>query len=119
MSFCAAEMYPMVVASHSRQTLYFRFYGEGAAPEARLTPMEIYAVSHYPDYWSHHADRYPWVALTACGDGLWCADFDFAEEQRYCIKFRIGEEISWSHYLYAVDADLAALRLQSAHRPGP
>ena len=80
------------------------------APEVRLSPMEIYAVSHHPDYWSHHGDRYPWVALTDCGDGLWCAELDFAEEQRYCVKFRVGEEKSWGYYLYAVDPDLAALR---------
>lgn len=110
MSFCVAQMYPKVVASHSRQTLYFRFYDEVEAPMARLTPMEVYTVSHAPGYWSHHGDRYPWVPLTACGDGLWCADFDFTAEQRYCIKFKVGDAVSWSHYLYAVDADLAALR---------
>ena len=110
MGFCVTEIYPKVVASHSRHTLYFRLEGEVTAPEVRLSPMEIYGDSHYPDYWSHHGDRYPWVALTACGDGLWCADLDFAEEQRYCVKFRVGEEITWSYYLYAVDPDLAALR---------
>ena len=111
MGFCVTEIYPKVVASHSRQTLYFRLEGEVEAPVvARLTPMEVYGVSHYPDYWSHHADRYLWVPLTACGDGLWCADFDFAEEQRYCVKLKVGEEISWPAYLYAVDPDLAALR---------
>lgn len=110
MGFSITELYPKVVASHSRQTLYFRLDGITEIPKARLLPMEIYAVSHYPDYWSHHADRYPWVALTPCGDGLFCADFDFAEEQRYCVKCKAGEEISWSYYLYAVDPDLAALR---------
>lgn len=110
MGFSITELYPKVVASHSRQTLYFRLDGITEIPEVRLLPMEIYAVSHYPDYWSHHADRYPWVALTPCGDGLFCADFDFAEEQRYCVKCKVGEEISWSYYLYAVDPDLAALR---------
>lgn len=110
MEFCVTEIYPKVVASHSRHTLYFRLEGDVVSPEVRLSPMEIYGVSHYPDYWSHHADRYPWVALTDCGDGLWCAELDFAEEQRYCVKFRVGEEISCSYYLYAVDPDLAALR---------
>lgn len=110
MSFCVAEMYPKVVASHSRQTLYFRFYDAVEAPMARLTPMEVHAVSHAPGYWSHHGDRYPWVPLTACGDGLWCADFDFTAEQRYGIKFKVGDTVSWCHYLYAVDPDLAPLR---------
>lgn len=110
MGFCVTEMYPKVVAANSRQTLYVHLEGDVVAPEVRLSPMEIYAVSHYPDYWSHHADRYPWVALTDCGAGLWCAELDFAEEQRYCVKFRVGEEITWSYYLYAVAPDLAALR---------
>ena len=110
MEFCVTEIYPKVVASHSRHTLYFRLEGEVTAPEVRLSAMEIYGVSHYPDYWSHHADRYPWVALTDCGEGLYSAELDFAEEQRYCVKFRVGEEISCSYYLYAVEPDLAALR---------
>ena len=110
MGFSIREMYPKVVAAHSRQTLYFRFGREVEAPLARMLPMESFAVSHYPDYWSHHADRHPWVELTACGEDLWCADFDFAAEQRYCIKFQVEGETSWSHYLYAVDPDLALLR---------
>ena len=110
MGFSIREMYPKVVAAHSRQTLYFRFGREVEAPLARMLPMEVFAVSHYPDYWSHHADRHPWVELTACGEDLWCAEFDFAEEQRYCIKFLVEGETSWSHYLYAVDPDLALLR---------
>ena len=110
MGFCVTELYPKVVATHSRQTLYVRLEGDVVAPEVRLHPMEIYSVSHHPDYWSHHGDRYPWVALTDCGDGLYSVELDFAAEQRYCVKFRVGEEITWSYYLYAVDADLAALR---------
>ena len=72
MGFCISEIYPKVVAAHSRQTLYFRLEGEIETPVvARLTPMEVYGVSHYPDYWSHHADRYLGCrsppAVTACG----------------------------------------------------
>lgn len=109
MGICVREIYPKVVAADSRRTIYFRIEGVDA-PQARLSPMETYAATHYPDYWSHHADRYPWVTLTPCGDDLWCADFDFAEEQRYGVKIKVGEEVSWSYYLYAVDADLGALR---------
>ena len=109
MGICVKEIYPRVVAADSRRTIYFRIEGVDA-PQVRLTPMETYAVSHYPDYWSHHGDRYPWVALTPCGDQLWCADFDFVGEQRYGVTIKAGEEISWSYYLYAVDADLGALR---------
>ena len=110
MGFCVTDTYPKVVPTHSRQTLYFRLEGEVEAPAARLLPMEVFTVSHYPDYWSHHGDRYPWVPLTDCGDGLWCADFDFTAEQRYCAKVKVGEEVSWGYYFYAVDPDLAPLR---------
>ena len=110
MGFCVSEMYPKVVAAHSRQTIYIRLEGDVCEPQVRLAPMEIYNLPHYPDYWSHHADRYPWVALTDCGNGLWCADLDFADEQRYAVKCKVGEEVSWPYYLYAVDPDLALLR---------
>lgn len=111
MGFSVAEIFPKVVATHRVSTLYVRFWEAlDGAPEVRLTPMETYGISHHPDYWSHHADRYPWVTMTPCGEGLWCVDLDFAEEQRYGIKFKIGEEISWPYYLYAVDPDLAVLR---------
>ena len=110
MGFCVTDTYPKVVATRSRQTLYFRLEGEVESPVARLLPMETFTVSHYPDYWSHHGDRYPWIPLTDCGDGLWCGDFDFTEEQRYCAKVKVGEETTWGYYFYAVDPDLAALR---------
>lgn len=110
MGFCISDAYPKVVASHSRQTLYFRLDGEVETPVARLVPMEVFTVSHYPDYWSHHGDRYPWVPLTDCGNGLWCAEFDFTAEQRYCAKVKVGEQVSWGCYFYAVDPDLASLR---------
>ena len=110
MGIYVAEMYPKVVTANTRQTLYFRIEGEAAAPEAKVQPMEVYTLSHAPDYWSHHEDRYPWTPLTPCGDGLYCADFDFTVEQRYSVKVRQGEEVAYSRYAYAVDPDLALLR---------
>lgn len=104
------EIYPKVVASHRSHTIYFRIEGVAVTPEVRLQPMEVYAISHAPDYWSHHGDRYPWVALSACGDGLYCADLTFGAEQRYSLRVQVGEEEIYSGYLYAVDPDLAALR---------
>ena len=110
MSAHLVEMYPKVVVSHRQQTLYFRVEGAEMNPEVRLQPMEVYTISHHPDYWSHHGDRYPWVTLAACGDGLYCADFALDAEQRYTIKVRVGETEIYNGYIYAVDPDLAALR---------
>ena len=106
------SVYPRVVAAHSRQSLHFCVSGHLPAGglQARLMPMEVYDVSHAPDYWSHHADRYEWIDLTPCGDGVYTADFAFGAEQRYAVRLRAGEETGYPVYLYAVDADLAPLR---------
>lgn len=107
------DMYPKVVAAYSRATLYFNLRGSAldeAVPQIRLTPMEVYDISHAPDYWSHHADRYEWVDLTPLDDGLYSVEADFAAEQRYAVRLRLGDEISYPYYLYAVEADLAPLR---------
>lgn len=104
------EIYPKVVPAHHSSTVYFRISAATATPEVRLQPMEVYTISHAPDYWSHHGDRYPWIALTDCGDGLYCADLAFTAEQRYSVRVQVGEEEIYSGYLYAVDPDLAALR---------
>lgn len=104
------EIYPKVVLSHGSHTLYFRVEGADATPEVRLQPMEVYAISHAPDYWSHHGDRYPWVPLSPCGDGLYCGDFAFGAEQRYSVRVQVGDAEIYSGYLYAVDPDLVSLR---------
>ena len=111
MGIYVSDIYPRVVAADGRRRLYFRLDGDVAdVPAVRLQPMEVYGVSHAPDYWSHHSDRYPWVPLTPCGGGLYCADLDFGAEQRYTVKVRAGEEEPYHHYLYAVAPDLAPLR---------
>ena len=107
------DMYPRVVAANSRQTLHFFLCGDGLAdsvPQVRIMPMEIYDISHSPDYWSHHADRYDWVDLTHVGGDKYTVDYTFGAEQRYAVKFRLGEEIGYPYYLYAIEADLAPLR---------
>ncbi len=107
------EIYPRVVAANRRHTLCFRLSGDGLTAgdlQVKLMPMESYAVSHAPDYWSHHSDRYEWADLTACGDGVYSADLDFAGEQRYAVKLRMGEDIFYSGYVYAIEEDLASLR---------
>lgn len=106
------QFYPKVVAVNRPQTLYFHLSGELPAEgvEIKVQPMEIYDISHAPDYWSHHADRYAWLPLTHGGNDLYTAEVDFAAEQRYTIQLRLGEEVFYSGYLYAVEADLGALR---------
>ena len=106
------ETYPKAVAANRRHTLYFRLCGDLPADgiEVKVQPMEIYGISHAPDYWSHHADRYPWTPLICQGGDLYTADVDFAEEQRYSLKLRHGEDVFYSGYAYAVEPDLGVLR---------
>ena len=107
------ETYPKVVATNSRQTLYFSLCGsdlESGVPQVKVQPMEVHTVSHAPEYLSHQEDRYPWISLTPAGDGLYCAPIDFAGEQRYSVKVRLGDNVFYSGYVYGVDPDLAALR---------
>lgn len=105
------EAYPKVVSANRRHTLCFRLSGDvSGIPEVKVQPMEIYAVDHAPNYTSHDPARYSWISLTCQGDGLYTANVDFAGEQRYSVKLRLGEDVFYSGYAYAVDPDLAVLR---------
>jgi len=105
------EVYPKVVAANRRHTLYFRLSGDlPAQVELKVQPMERYAVDHAPNYTSHDPARYAWVPLACQGDDLYTAKVDFAGEQRYSVKLRLGDAIVYSGYAYAVEPDLAALR---------
>ena len=84
------EMYPKVVLSNQKSTLYFRIADATAIPEVRLQPMEVYTISHAPDYWSHHGDRYPWMPMSSCGEDLYCVELSFAAEQRYSVRVQVG-----------------------------
>ncbi len=105
------EAYPKVVSANCRHTLCFRLSGDvSGIPEVKVQPMEIYAVDHAPNYTSHDPARYSWISLTCQGDDLYTANVDFAGEQRYSVKLRLGEDVFYSGYAYAVDPDLAVLR---------
>ncbi len=105
------EAYPKVVSANRRHTLCFRLSGDvSGIPEVKVQPMEIHAVDHAPNYTSHDSARYPWISLTCQGDDLYTANVDFAGEQRYSVKLRLGEDVFYSGYAYAVDPDLAVLR---------
>lgn len=106
------ELYPRVVAANGRHTLHISLCGsiDEGVPQIKLIPMEIYDISHAPDYWSHHGDRYEWIDLTPATDGEYVVRLDFGAEQRYAVKLRLGEECFYSGYLYAVEGDLTPLR---------
>lgn len=105
------DAYPKVVAANRCHTLCFRLSGDlPAEVEIKVQPMEIYAVSHAPDYSSHDTTRYAWMPLVCQGDNLYTAVIDFAEEQRYSVRLRLGEDVFYQGYVYAVAPDLAALR---------
>jgi len=105
------EAYPKVVSANRRHTLCFRLSGDvSGIPEVKVQPMETYAVDHAPNYTSHDPARYSWISLTCQGDDLYTANVDFAGEQRYSVRLRLGEDVFYSGYAYAVDPDLAVLR---------
>lgn len=107
------ETYPKVVAANGSHTFYFHLSGSDlaeATPQVKFLPMEQYDISHAPDYWSHHADRYDWLDLTDCGDGLYSVEVAIGAEQRYSVKLQLRENNFYSGYVYAVEPDLAALR---------
>ena len=103
--------YPKVVAVNRRHTLYFQLSGDlPVEAEVKVQPMESYAADHAPNYTSHDPSRYSWTPLIDQGDGLYTVDVDFAGEQRYTVCLRVGEEVFFHGYAYAVEPDLAALR---------
>ena len=112
MGICVTETYPKVVPTRSRQTLYFRLEGDLPADgaEVKIQPMERYGEGHAPNYTSHDPSRYAWTPLSCVEGDLYAATVDFASEQRYSVRVRMGEESVYYGYAYAVDADLAALR---------
>jgi len=106
------KMYPKVVSANCRHTLHFHLDGDVAdsIPEVKIQPMEMHAVTHAPAYASSDETRYSWASLDRKGEGLYTAEYTFFGEQRYSVQLRLGEDVFYSGYLYAVDSDLAALR---------
>ncbi len=104
------ETYPKVVAANRRHTLHFRLEGDVTAPlMVKIQPMESY-VTHAPGYTSVDETRYSWGVLTCQGDGLYTVDADFAGEQRYSVRLRMGDTDVYYGYVYAVASDLMSLR---------
>ena len=113
MNLSVTEMYPKVFKSNCRQTLYIRLNDlniQSNLLQIKIQPMEKYAILHTKLYRVDEEHRYPYVALTGLGDGLYSVEYDFTVEQKYSVKVKYGDDIICSSYLYSLDEDLAALK---------
>lgn len=113
MNIGVKEIFPRVFKSNCRQTLYIEMTNINISPdllEIKIQPMEQYSVLHTSNYRIDEENRYPYMPLNNCGDGLFSAEYNFTAEQQYSVKIKYdGKIISHSH-IYAVDPDLAELK---------
>lgn len=106
------EVFPRVYRSGCSQRIFLKL-AEHADQEVsvRIFGMERYTVPHSPLYRIDEYDRHPFRPMEHLGEGLYSAEYDFPFEQRYRLWIKVGDTIiSKNEDLYAVDADLAALR---------
>ena len=114
MNICVKELYPKVFKSDCKQKVYVSFSHDEPIDNAllgiKIQPMEQYSVLHTTQYRIDEEERYDYVALNACGDDLYCYEYDFTCEQQYTLKIKYADKIiCWSH-VYSLDEDLANLK---------
>ena len=114
MNICVKELYPKVFKSNCRQTLYVSFNHDEdidiSLLSIKIQPMEKYSVLHTAKYRIDEEERYDYVPLIKCGEGLYCVEYDFTTEQQYTLKIKYNDKIiCWSH-VYSVDDDLSQLK---------
>ncbi|MBQ8740078.1 MAG: PHP domain-containing protein [Clostridia bacterium] len=113
MSIRVSEIYPKVFNSNQKQTLYIKLSETDFKPELleiKIQPMEKYAVLHTPQYRIDEEERYSYVPLNYCGDGLFSVEYDFTTEQQYSVKIKYDGTIISNAHIYSVDPDLACLK---------
>lgn len=113
MGLFVCELYPKVFKSNFKQTLYVKLSNTDINPnllEIKIQPMEQYAILHTPKYRIDEEERYPYVALNDCGDGLFSVEYDFAFEQQYSVKIKYDSKIICCSHIYSLDDDLAKLK---------
>ena len=106
------EMYPRVFKSGLKQTLYIKLSEDIRTDslEIKLQPMEKYSIPHTPALRIDENGRYPFVPMTACGDGVYSFEYDFLGEQQYTVRVASAGEVIYTSCVYALDEDLAALQ---------
>ena len=104
------KLYPRVFKSKKKQTIYVQTEPAVQTVEIRVQGMEYYTIPHSALYRIDEETRYPYLPMQKQKDGLFACEYEFAQEQKYSVKVRIGGATCPQTYIYAVDEDLAALK---------
>ncbi len=103
------EIYPRVFPTKRECNVYIK--AETTAPVSiKIQPMEKYSIEHTKKYRIDEENRYPYLPMTACGDGVYTIKAVFTSEQKYSVRIRSGErEVEIQTYVYTADDDLFLL----------
>lgn len=104
------KVYPRVFESFKKQKIYFELSENCEELFVKIQGMEKYTVPH-KDWRIDESYRYPLLSLTKERENLYSLEYDFKDEQRYCIGFKSGDKYIKNAYVYAVNSDLARLRV--------
>lgn len=106
------EIYPRVFKNHQRQTVFVALE-EGIDADLlriKIQPMEKYAIPHTSLYRGDEEARYEYRSLQKASEGVYAVEYDFAEEQKYSVKFKYDDELVHTTYLYSLAPDLCELK---------
>ncbi len=101
---------PKVFKSNKTQKMYFQAEEDYEAVAIKIQAMEAYTVPHSPIYRIDEEERYPYIPMEKDKDGFFFVFYPFAQEQRYSVKIKAGEELILDTYVYAIGEDLSALK---------
>lgn len=107
------EIYPRVFLANRTQKLHAKMVGvcEKDLVEIKVQPMERYAVKHTKRYRVDEEERYPYFPMLTERDGMYSYEYKFMDEQKYDVKIRINGKNAVCFRVYAIDEDLARLRV--------
>ena len=113
MSKAVVEIYPKVFLANKTQKLYAKMEGvcEKDLVEIKVQPMEHYAVKHTKKYRVDEEERYPYFQMQTEKGGVYSYEYNFMYEQKFDVKIRVNGEIAAWFRVYAVEEDLASLRV--------
>lgn len=114
MNIYVKDLYPKVYKSNLKQTVFVELeYDElidTTCLGIKIQPMEKYSVLHTSKYRIDEEQRYDYAPLNACGDNLYCTEYQFTAEQQYNVKIKYNDKIISTTHIYSLDDDLAGLK---------
>lgn len=103
------DIFPRVYPTKRSCKVYVKT-ASNAPVSIKIQPMEKYSVEHTAKYRIDEEERYPYVPMTPCGEGLFSTEAVFDYEQKYSVRVMSGErELGRQTYIYAADDDLFSL----------